>query len=268
LVKNHKNFTEHCEANFEAKSLTYGTDKNKIVYARQFLEGTLKEDWKRYEKGHGLDRISWEKFKELTLDWMDTPANRRIDAARKYEEANQGTLNVRSFANFLESLEDRLPSYTEEQRMTHLLAKLRPDLQRRILLLEGYKSLHTRQDLVEAASTIEEGVRKKKQEKEQKQQGHRPARNVAGSRRPDPNKPPQDQSPITQTNPGNRSSNTSGPSTGPNNLPVRSQDRSRSTDPNKLQCFHCQGFGHIKSNCPQLDNTRNTAAASRDRGKG
>jgi hypothetical protein len=252
-VQKHTEFVRTCEGNFRAKPITYGTHKAKVLYASQFLEGDPAREWTRYEEDHGRDCILWETFKELLLDWVRTPRNRHIDAAKKFEEAQQGNSTVRYFNNYLKELEDRLPPYSEEHRKQHFMTKIRPDLRRQILQMEHMPD--TREAMVEAAARFEEDAREERQEKSNgvnTQAGKRNKKDWSSKDRRET--PKEDES---------SSSTSLKPPTNPNNIPVRTNpSNSQHAD---LTCYNCQKKGHIAPDCtaPKRPMKARVAAARR-----
>jgi len=100
---------------------------------------------------------------------VQSPANRHTSTAKKYERATQGpSQNIRTFAVYLQQLQDELPGYTEEQQKTHLLVKMRLELHRGVTALKTFPT--TIDELVDAASRIEENVRAEQKEVEAKKQ--------------------------------------------------------------------------------------------------
>ena len=98
----------------------------------QYLKGDLKELWyAHFERSfEACERIpTWEYYKQYLLDLLADPVNRSLKAATAHSQALQRKdQTVRSFATYLEVLEDQLTPYTEIQRVQHLFTKLRPEL--------------------------------------------------------------------------------------------------------------------------------------------
>jgi len=131
------------------------------MWAMQYLEGEPKEAWyTRWERMLvAQEPLTWLAFTEFLLDQVDDPVNRRIDAAEKYNTANQKRdQTVRAFATYLDALESQMPQYNEAQLVMHLFAKLRPELRR---ALTNYHQIPTtREALISLASTLERNVNK------------------------------------------------------------------------------------------------------------
>jgi two-component sensor histidine kinase len=98
----------------------------------QYLEGDPKELWyAHFERSfEACERTpTWEYYKQYLLDLLADPVNRSLEAATAHSQALQRKdQTVRSFATYLEVLEDQLTPYTEVQRVQHLFTKLRPEL--------------------------------------------------------------------------------------------------------------------------------------------
>ena len=55
--------------------------------------------------------------------------NRQLNTAQRYADARQRVhQSVHTYVTYIESLEDELPPYTEEQRRLHLLTTFRPEI--------------------------------------------------------------------------------------------------------------------------------------------
>ncbi|KAF2992872.1 hypothetical protein E8E13_000014, partial [Curvularia kusanoi] len=123
---------------------------------------------------------------------------------------------VRSFATYLEVLEDQLTPYTEEQRVQHLFSKLRPEIQRAITNYHQVPA--TREDLVALGSTLEKNLRRASPARESHQ------RSKFGTK-------PKEHRPTEQT---------LGTSTNKN-----------PRDRNNVTCFKCQKAGHYANECAE-----------------
>ncbi len=68
--KKYKNATQHdfntfireCRRIFEIRRHIYSDDKNKILFAKSFLESVLTKNWKKHQKIINIIFISWEQF--------------------------------------------------------------------------------------------------------------------------------------------------------------------------------------------------------------
>ncbi|ELR03689.1 hypothetical protein GMDG_06329 [Pseudogymnoascus destructans 20631-21] len=98
-----------------------------------WLEGEPRDAWLRHKKEPNFQK-TWKEFKRFLLYLVQDPVNRTISTAIKYEEARQRSgQSAQAFATYLETLEAELPAYSEEHRVQHLLMKLRPEVQRKVL---------------------------------------------------------------------------------------------------------------------------------------
>jgi uncharacterized FlgJ-related protein len=55
-------FIRECNEMFEIQRNIYANDKNKIFFAKSFLDDVSTKNWKRYQKIIDLIAISWFKF--------------------------------------------------------------------------------------------------------------------------------------------------------------------------------------------------------------
>jgi len=100
---------------------------------------------------------------------VQSPANWHTSTAKKYERAIQGlSQDICTFTVYLQQLQDELLGYTEEQQKMHLLVKMRLELRCGVTALETFPT--TMDELVDAASCIEENVRVEQKEVEAKKQ--------------------------------------------------------------------------------------------------
>lgn len=137
----------------------FQSDHHKITWAMQFLRNTPADSWFSYWRS--LDdstQVTWSDFAKFLLDEVEDPFNRRLDAAERYNDAYQGSYSVKSFAIYLETLEDQLAPYSGEHRIEHLYAKLRKEL--RIALTNLHEMPITRESLVAKAATLERNMRR------------------------------------------------------------------------------------------------------------
>ena len=110
--------------------------------------------------------MEFESFVEFLQNILLDPANRRRNSAIAYEEAKQRPhQNVRAFVAYLETLEEQLEEYTEEQKANHLLAKVQPAMRQR-LIEGGYtRQKMSRNDLVATIAMLEQNtIRKERAE--------------------------------------------------------------------------------------------------------
>jgi hypothetical protein len=90
-------------------------DKQKVMFAVQYLKGSPLDDWWRYKAKHGLDDIKWIKFTTVLKNALGDPENWSQSAHDTYFSAiQQLTQTVRDFAKRLEVLEEDLDDLPEE----------------------------------------------------------------------------------------------------------------------------------------------------------
>ena len=90
-----------------------------------FLQGEPAIKSAKRQKQQGSLDIDFDTFIEFLQDIFLDPKNRQRNSAIVYEEAKQcPNQSIQSFVAYLETLEEQLESYTEEQKANHLLAKI------------------------------------------------------------------------------------------------------------------------------------------------
>ena len=84
--------------------------------------------------------------------------------AEKYKSCVQNPMqDIQGFALYLQSLEDKLPEYSEAHKKQHFLTKIRPELCRAVISLEHVPE--TRDEIIEVAARIEENLKLDRSEK-------------------------------------------------------------------------------------------------------
>lgn len=132
----------------------YDTDEEKVTYALGYLSESTAERWENTHDLDNSDDLNWDDFKEWVLNSVGDPANRMLSVLLEWENARQGEhQSARKFALQLEALEKQLYTYTEEQKVGHYLAKLKPAL--RQLIAQHHAIPKTREELVIMADRIE-----------------------------------------------------------------------------------------------------------------
>lgn len=247
-IKEHDHFHRHCETVFRLKPVTYTAESTRVTWASSFFRGRPSDLWARYEKENGQDHILWEAFVDLLLDWVQTPANRHLAVAEKFEACVQlPSQDVRGFSLYLQSLEDKLPEYSETHKKQHFLTKLRPELRRGIMSMEHVPE--TREDMIEAAARIEENLKQDKNEKRSRT-GNAPPTGAASSSGGQQPRAPKTASTGTVNAPP-KAGATGAAATSPNSLPLPSRSNLPSTDKSKIKCFGCQKMGHYRTECKE-----------------
>ena len=215
-IKEHREFIRSCEIAFRLLPQEFYTDRDKVIWSMQYLGGDPRELWyahfERTFEARG-EMPTWEYFKQYLLDLLSDPINRSLEAATAHSHAMQRKdQTVRSFATYLDVLEDQLTAYTEEQRVQHLFTKLRPELQRAITNYHQIPA--TREDLIALASTLERNLRRAPTAHEQ------PSRSAHREKRKEFTPPPFSRS-----------------------APKKTKDK------HDIACFKCQKKGHYANEC-------------------
>jgi ribosomal 50S subunit-associated protein YjgA (DUF615 family) len=160
-LKEHREFFRSCEVAFRLLPQELCLDSDRVIWAMQYLGGDPRELWYTHHKRNFEARgttPTWGYFKQYMLDLLSDPINRSLEAATAHAQAMQRKdQTVRSFATYLDVLEDQLTPYTEIQRVQHLFSKLRPELQRAITNYHQVPA--TREDLIALGSTLERNLR-------------------------------------------------------------------------------------------------------------
>lgn len=228
-LKEHRDFVWDCKVAFQVDQDQFRTDKDKVIWAMQYIGGEPKDAWRSYyERMTDAHEFTWEEFTGFLMDQLADPLNRALDAATQHQRATQREgQNVRSFATYLDTLEAQLPPYAEVHRVQHLFSKLRPSIQRAIT--NYHKIPPTREELISLASTLEGNLKK--------ESGfHAPKTRLSVSdSKAGPSAKPQSQKPPYS----------------------RGEKRERSApvaQPKSAEvvCYNCNKPGHIKPNCPDL----------------
>lgn len=161
-LKEHREFFRSCEIAFRLLPQEFATSNDKVLWAMQYLGGDPRELWYAHYE-HAFEALattpSWAYFKQYMLDLLADPINRSLDAATAHAQAMQRKdQSVRSFATYLEVIEEQLTPYTETQRVQHLFSKLRPELQRAVTNYHQIPA--TRDALIALGSTLERNLRR------------------------------------------------------------------------------------------------------------
>ena len=128
----------------------FTTDRNKILYCVQSLEGDAGVQWRSRFRPEEVDNYTFEYFKTFLLDLVADPMNRRLLAHERWNSAKQGKeQKVSVFKAHLEELETHLEPLPEVFRASIFLSKLRPDIKDKILSTSNVPS--TREDILALA---------------------------------------------------------------------------------------------------------------------
>ncbi|GAB7357821.1 hypothetical protein MBLNU459_g1090t1 [Dothideomycetes sp. NU459] len=236
-LKEHKEFCRSCENAFRLTPENFQSEREKVVWAMQYLKGDPREAWySHWERLPDTSIVTWKAFVKFLLDLLSDPVNRTLEAATQLAKAAQRMgQSIRSFATYLETLEDQLPPYSEEHRVQHLYSKLRPELQTAIT--NYHQVPRTREELVVLGATLERN--QQKAGAPSAPQGRRAAR-AAGQGRPSSSmgKAPEQREKRYER-------------------PERRSGDSRSRDLASVECWKCHIKGHYATQCDQSTRTKN-----------
>ena len=236
-VKEHLDYERNCRVAFRVAKEDFPDDESKIAFAMQSLEGEPKEAWHRYEADGEMQNYTFEEYLKFLLNIVEDPVNRGLHMAQLFAEAKQGEKQtVRAFEAHLSSLEDQLPSYTEEQRATHLFTKLRPSIRAAI---GNYQNIpRTREALVTLASRLENNQKRENDvlttSKHERPNGSHPPRTK--SHRDKRNEEIKDTDKPKPTKDGKRGQKR------------KHAETKESTD--EVTCYRCGEQGHYANKCP------------------
>lgn len=239
-VREHNDWCESAETAFELTPENFPTDKDKILYAMQFLGDDPRATWREHKRAISLDDISWEYFTNHLLNLVEDPVNRQLNAVQAFYDAQQrSSQSAASFHTYLSHLEAQLPEpFTEVHRKLAFFAKLRPDLRS---ALTNYQNLpETRDGMVALAARLESNVQRTPSGSNS--QGRKRSRQEAASR---------------------GSERHDGAAQQPRRLDERVEPRARPRRPlSEVECYKCGKKGHIAPYCPNTSETAGRAAVA------
>ena len=235
----HEEFVYHCRKVFLASRSRFDCDSAKVVYASTHLVGKPMQAWRQYEQEHGEDTATWEEFVNYLRDLIQHPAVRKTANSIRYHTAKQlDGQSVDEFATYLNRLELELEGGVpkEEHRVSRLLAGLQPSLREEIQKLPNYPN--TREELIHMAKLFDESGKQRR------------GRNARGSH----HKSYQ-----------SRSDSNSSQKNHPSHKPHRGARGGRGPrgshgkrggyagkPKGEVTCYNCNEKGHIKPDCPKL----------------
>lgn len=228
----------------------FTTDRNKILYCVQSLEGDAMVQWRNRFRPENVDNYTFESFKTFLLDLVADPMNRRLLAHERWNNAKQGKeQKVSVFKAYLEELEAHLEILPEVFRASIFLSKLRPEIKDKILSTGNVPT--TREDILALAIMQERTLERFHAASTKPNHKGRPleervSRNPhsGGSEPPAKRfKKDKDKDKDQQKSKSNT------------NIPAKPEHKSDA-------CFICGGKGHWKKDCPQKDNPNFTPVNS------
>jgi hypothetical protein len=216
----------------EDQDLTWTTDAAKITHCVSAFEGVPKEIWRRKERAEGIDNMLWEDFVDFMKDSISDPANRNMDALTKHNDARQrDNQTVHSFVTYLDTQEDELGITDDFQKRNNFLAKLRPEIRRKID--DSMDIPRSREALIALAVRMENNINRYRKSRDRtngdSNKERRRSRSPRSENRDRGSRPPYQ---------GSRSL------TNPNSAPLGTR---RVAD---ITCYKCSRKGHYASKCP------------------
>jgi hypothetical protein len=105
--KKYKSITQHdlnifiseCNEMFEIRRNIYANDKNKILFAKNFLDDVSAKDWERHQKTIDLIAISWFKFIDFLQEHLNLKHFKLLEINAKLKKIRQ--LNEQSIINLI-----------------------------------------------------------------------------------------------------------------------------------------------------------------------
>ena len=236
-LKEHREFIRDCRIAFQLTPENYPTEPSKVLYAMQYLQHDPRDAWwVHYDNMRQADDLNFDDFSNFLLNELSDPINRGLDTAMRYHSAGQRKdQNVCSFTTYLETLEAQLEPYSENHRVQHLYAKLRPEIQTAITDFHQVPS--TRSELISLAMTLERNLQRKGALRA-------PDKRAAG----DADRPSKRHRPAMQQRKGS---------------PHRAQsergkrDRRAQRDVSEVTCYNCNKKGHYSTTCPDKKDNPN-----------
>ena len=100
----------------------------------QYLDDNPSTQWLGYFNAYDWESLTFLEFKQFLLNLVADPANRRLFAYKRWEEARQRPdQKVAIFKAYLEELEGHLPEFPKEHQTNFLFIKLKPELKNKLL---------------------------------------------------------------------------------------------------------------------------------------
>ena len=153
--KDYETFIRECQRTFETKPITYATDRAKILYAENFIDGTPANDWHRERPTLDQPSYTWEHMTHFLQEKLKPKHLRLLDICGQLKKLKQRPgQSVSELVSYLETLEDQLPERpSESQKHSNLLHSLHDYLERAIICANSQGK--NRVELIEAARVAE-----------------------------------------------------------------------------------------------------------------
>ena len=230
----------------------FTTDLAKIGHCMLALEGDPADQWHAYVSENGLTGTTFEFFKNFLLNILSDPANRRLLAYERWEQAKQRTdQKVTVFKAYLEELESHLPPFTEEHRANIFLAKLKGDLKNKIL---STGNVPKQRDEILALAIMQERIMERGRPSSGSHSHSGPGSNNSGGKPKGKPLEPRGTAPK-----GNNAKPAQPNKEGGNGKKRKSGDFN--PEHKDDTCFHCGKQGHWAPECPDKDKPATYVAA-------
>ena len=248
----HREWVRDADVAFALTPWNFDDEEDKILWAMQSLKGDPKEQWHNECARAPVIASSWEYFTNFLLDKVEDPVNRQLDINQEFTDAKQRpSQSVAAFDAYLTSLEAQLPPFTESQRTSALMTRLRPELQEAIIRIGTLPV--DRNALLLLAACLETTTRRSHARSSQGQwQGGASTGGHKGSNRSNNSKPSQEERTVQSKK--DKKENRK-PGSG-------SKFKSKSKDKEwlkNIECFSCHKKGHYATDCraPKTDGNPN-----------
>ncbi len=231
----------------------FTTDRAKILYCMQSLEGDAAAQWRQRFKKEEVDTYTFDYFRNFLLDLVADPVNRRLLAHERWNSARQAKdQKVSVFKAYLEELESHLDPMPEKFKADMFLTKIRSELKDKILGTGRVPT--TREDILALAIMQEKTLERYHQPRPKQNDKGRPLEERV-SRAPSNNGGGEPPSKRQRRDKDKNKDKDHQKSKSASNNSAKSEHKSDS-------CFLCGGKGHWKNECPQKDNPNFTPVNS------
>ena len=228
----------------------FDDEEDKILWAMQSLKGDPKEQWHNERARAPVIASSWGYFTNFLLDKVEDPVNRQLDINQEFTDAKQRpSQSVAAFDAYLTSLEAQLPPFTESQRTSALMTRLRPKLQEAIIRIGTLPV--DRNALLSLAACLETTTRRSHSQSSQGQRlGGASTGGHKGSNRSNNSKPSQEERTV-QSKKDKKENRNSG-----SKLKSKSKDKEWLKN---IECFNCHKKSYYATDCraPKTDGNPN-----------
>ncbi|KAF2702509.1 hypothetical protein K504DRAFT_245712 [Pleomassaria siparia CBS 279.74] len=159
-VGEHQYFQIRLEIAFRIDPAAFDTEDRKIAYTLQHLTLPNQQMWIQHRRATDSKAPDWSEMMTFLLHQLENPIRRELQVTMQYTKARQGeNKSVTEFAAYLTTLESQItPPYEDRHLQMHLYSRLLLAL--RTAVANYHEFLHTRQDLVYRASTLEEDLQR------------------------------------------------------------------------------------------------------------